>query len=194
MSVNVICELPADVRVSDASEVIGILAGLPIVEKHHLRSNGPLGIPTLVVEPTEDTDTYLTVPGVKVVGNHAIPEMADITLNGDLVDGEKEHLCYWHFESDNGTSRSIRPKSTAFWISICKGLVDFFGGELIYADCSSSSCDYKRDALYSNNTEDDTVYEEMETRKRNIKPLTLEDLKEVHSLAGYDTPEIFEGD
>ena len=34
----------------------------------------------------------------------------------------------------------------------------------------------------------------METRKRNIKPLTLEDLKEVHSLAGYDTPEIFEGD
>ena len=38
----------------------------------------------------------------------------------------------------------------------------------------------------------DDLYHSMNERKRNLKPLTLDDLKEVHQYASYQTPEIFE--
>ena len=38
----------------------------------------------------------------------------------------------------------------------------------------------------------DDLYHSMNERKRNLKPLTLDDLKEVHQYAAYQTPEIFE--
>lgn len=183
MGVNVQCTLPADVKVKDASEVMGILAGLPIKEEYIDGRNG-------------NGWYHVTVPGVEVNSTSSIT-MADIFLKGNLIDGEPNHYYYWHFEGHNGT-RSFGPKSTAFWIAVCKGLVDFFGGELIYNDCSSSVCDYSRISRYSNSTDGfrfdhgDDLYQAMNERKRAIKPLTLEDLQEVHHLAAYQTPEIFE--
>ena len=182
MGVNVRCTLPADVKVRDASEVMGILAGLPIEEKY--------------IDGRGGGWYHVTVPGVEVNSTSSIT-MVDIFLKGNLIDGEPNHYYYWHFEGHNGT-RSFGPKSTAFWIAVCKGLVDFFGGELIYNDCSSSLCDYRKASRYSNDTEGfmydhgDDLYHSMNERKRNLKPLTLDDLKEVHQYAAYQTPEIFE--
>ena len=71
-------------------------------------------------------------------------------------------------------------------------------GELIYNDCSDSLCDYRRTPRYNNNTEGfrsdfgDDLFLSMRERKRNLTPLTLEDLKAVHKHAAYQTPEIFE--
>ena len=184
MGVNVQCTLPGDVRVGDASEVMGILAGLPLKEEHFKGRHGSEGW------------YYLTVPGVKIVGT-SIPTMVDIILTGDLIDGQPNHYYSWHFEGHDGT-RSFGPKSTAFCIAVCKGLVDFFGGELIYNDCSDSLCDYRRTPRYNNNTEGfrrdagDDLFRSMQERKRNLTPLTLEDLKAVHKHAAYQTPEIFE--
>jgi len=184
MGVNVQCTLPADVTVKDASEVMGLLAGLPIKEEYIEGRNGSEGW------------YYVTVPGVKIENTRSLT-MVDIVLQGDLIDGESNHYYYWHFEGHNGT-RSFGPKSTAFWIAVCTRLVDFFGGELVYNDCSSSLCDYRKAPRYNNSHEGfmydhgDDLYHSMNERKRNIKPLTLDDLKAVHQYASYQTPEIFE--
>jgi len=185
MGINVKCTLPANVQVRDASEVMGILAGLPIKDNY---VKGRYG---------QEDWSYPTVPGVEVKGNVNSPTMADVFIKGDLIDGEKSHFWYWHFEGHSGT-RAFDPKSTAFWIAVCKGLVDFFGGELIYNDCSDSICDYRKASRYSNDSEGfrfdsgDDLYNSMNKRKHNLKPLTLDDLKAVHHLAAYQTPEIFE--
>lgn len=184
MGVDVICRLPADVHVKDASEVIGILAGLPLKENHFEGKNGREGW------------CSQTVPGVVVKGNPNSPTLGDIFIKGDLIDGETSHYSFWNFEGYEGT-RSFSPKSTPFWIAICKGLVDFFGGELIYNDCSTSLCDYRKSSRYSNSIEGyrfdhgDDLYESMLERKRTLKPLTLDNLKEAQQHASYQTPEVF---
>jgi len=189
MGVNVKCTLPADVQVRDAAEVMGILAGLPMETKFVDRET--------FGKAYSQTNSYERMPGVAVKGLVNSPTMADIILTGDMIDGEQIHFYYWHFEGQGGT-RSFGPKSTAFWIAICKGLVDFFGGELVYNDCSDSLCDYKKSPRYSNDNEGgrfdsgDDLYDSMQERKHNLKPLTLDDLKAVHKYAAYQTPEIFE--
>jgi len=189
MGVNVICTLPADVQVQDASDVMGILAGLPMETK--FVDGEKFG------QTYSQTNSYARMPGVTVKGLVDSPTIADIIMTGDMIDGEQIHCYYWHFEGSGGT-RSFGPKSTAFWIAICKGLVDFFGGELVYNDCSDSICDYKKAPRYSNDNEagrfdnGDDLYESMQERKHNLKPLTLDDLKAVHQYAAYQTPDIFE--
>ena len=176
MGVNVHCKLPADVRVDDAADVIGILAGLPIVDHHIINPQGfILDFAFHVPEATEETNTYSTVAGVKIDGCNGFP-MVDITLNGDMVDDTQAHHWYWHFEGDNGT-RTFNPPTTGFWIAVCRGLVDFFGGEMIYADCGDSLCDYRQQAIHSNETDNDMVYEQMQYRKRHLTPLTKADLE-----------------
>jgi len=189
MGVNVDCKLPADVQVRDAADVMGILAGLPMETKFVDRKT--------FGKVYSQANSYERMPGVTVKGLVDSPTMADITLTGDMIDGEQTHFYYWHFEGPGGT-RSFGPKSTAFWIAMCKGLVDFFGGELVYNDCSDSLCDYKKAPRYSNDNEGgrfdsgDDLYDSMQERKHNLKPLTLDDLKAVHKYAAYQTPEIFE--
>ena len=188
MGVNVDCKLPADVQVRDAADVMGILAGLPMETKF---VDGKKFGTTY-----SQHNSYERMPGVEIKPT-SIPAMVDISLTGDMVDGEKQHFYYWHFEGQGGT-RSFGPKSTAFWIAVCIGLVDFFGGELVYNDCSGSICDYRKASRHSNDNEGgrfdmgDDLYESMQDRKHNLKPLTLDDLKAVHKYASYQTPEIFE--
>ena len=174
MGVNVHCKLPGDVRVDDAADVIGILAGLPIVDHHTIRDQ--LGFAIHVPEATEETETYSTVAGVKINGCSQGFPMVDITLDGNMVDDTQAHHWYWHFEGDNGT-RFFNPPTTGFWIAVCRGLVDFFGGEMIYADCGDSLCDYRQQAIHSNETDNDMVYEQMQYRKRHLTPLTKSDLE-----------------
>tara|TARA_Y100000310_G_scaffold343303_1_gene450278 strand:- start:449 stop:1126 length:678 start_codon:yes stop_codon:yes gene_type:complete len=160
MGVNVHTKLPADVRLEDAADVIGILAGLPII----------------------NDASYLRVDGVKVQGaanGTAMPQIAEMYFRGAMVDGEIDHFGLWHFEGPGGT-RSFNPASTPFWIAICRRLVDFFGGELVYYDISDSLCDYRKIPRFSNDVEDhyggDDLFFRMQERKRNLKPITLEEL------------------
>ena len=48
----------------------------------------------------------------------------------------------------------MSPPSTAFWIAIGKGLVDFFGGKLDYNDCDEKDVDYRKPARKDIHAED----------------------------------------
>ena len=172
MGVNVHTKLPADVRLNDAADVIGILAGLPINEE-----SGYLLVDGVRIN---------SVDGGKREGKYfgGMPGMAEMHFEGDMVDDEDLHFGLWHFEGSGGT-RFFGPRSTPFWIAICRRLVDFFGGELVYYDISGSLCDYRKIPRFSNDVEDEyggsDLFLRMAERKRNLKPITLEELADAES-------------
>ena len=167
MGVNVICTLPADVQVRYAADVIGVLAGLPTEEDH---SCGFLSV---------------SVPGVTVEASSS-PSLAQIMLEGQLIDGEEAHMGYWHFEGSGGR-RTFNPTSTPFWIALCSKLVDFFGGELVYADCSDSLCDYRVTQRFTCDMDDDAIFEASQERLRTLEPLTSDAIEACENMAAYRT-------
>jgi len=173
MGVNVHTKLPADVRLKDAADVIGILAGLPLI----------------------NDASYRRVEGVRIEGKSkgGMPHLAEMHFEGKMVDGESVHFGLWHFEGPGGT-RSFNPTSTPFWIAVCRRLVDFFGGELVYFDISGSLCDYRKLPRFSNDVEDryggHDLFLRMEERKRNLKPITLEELADAESEVIEKTPQV----
>ena len=167
MGVNVICTLPADVQVSYAAKVIGVLAGLPTEEDHR---GGYMSI---------------SVPGVTVEASSS-PTLAKIMLEGPMIDGEEAHMGYWHFEGSGGR-RTFDPKSTAFWIALCRKLVDFFGGELVYADCDASLCDYRVTQRFAYDMDDDAIFDTLQERLRTLEPLTSDAIEACENMAAYRT-------
>jgi len=110
--------LPPAVRVKDVAKCLGILAGL---------------------SPHRE-DGYLEVNGVSISPAHS-EAMCSIGLSGRMVEG-RSHSVYYFFESEGGDYRLLLPPSTPFWITLGKGLVDFFGGRIIYRS-------YDRKSYYS---------------------------------------------
>ena len=112
--------LPHNARIEDVADVMGALAGL----KPTRRDFG---------KPSDGWSCH--VEGVECKTSHT-PVMAIINLRATaeekLVDGQQTHFCYYHFESKHG--RLVSMRSTDFWISIAKGLVDFFGGAADFSE------------------------------------------------------------
>jgi len=193
MGVTIQCSLPADVNIEDGAEVIAILAGLPL----ETITTGPTAFDNQTFS-CEKVKGVRIEPGTPKDSNIFLP-LAVITLSGEMIDGSDIHHVYWHFEGLNGT-KSINPESTPFWIAICKGLVDFFGGEMIYRDYTTSLCDYKQPSRHSNQTEarnidvSNDLYEQMAERKRNLKPITIDDIRDAEQHANYDSQVYREAD
>jgi hypothetical protein len=137
MGVDIRAYLPPHVRVNDVATVIGILSGLPKVKN-------------------DDENEWVRVQGVKV--KTSMPEMCEIEMiappdMGKLVDGEKSHFVYCHFEhdgeldSDSGCepqlwgTKLLSPPSTPFWCAVMKRVVTFFGGYLKFNDCEDGDFD-----------------------------------------------------
>jgi hypothetical protein len=156
-----------DVRVKDAAMVMGVLAGLT-PERYSLG---------------RDDAVFVKVPGVTVKPT-MIPEMAEISLAGRMVDGEADHTAYWHFESADGTSLCA-PRSTPFWIAVAHGLVDFFGGSIDYQDCDGGGADIRRDSPFFNHPTDGAAWDEFQLRILNLAPLTRQDLYDAMPVAAY---------
>ena len=165
MGVDCKVQLPGDVRVCDAAEVIGILAGLPT-------RWSKLG-----------ERCFLAVTGASAVST-GVPGMAEIKLEGGLVDGESSHSAYWHFETH--PYRTIMPRSTPFSIAVARGLVDFFGGEVDYDDSDDTPCNYSRQSPRpSNCPEDGKPWEDFQKAKASVPPLTRDKLAAVREFAAY---------
>lgn len=170
MGIDIRITLPGDVRVDDVARVMGVLAGLP-AEQYSLGSS-----PSIFVRVKRAT-----------VENTTFPDMAQIVLSGQMVDGDIAHFVNWHFEG-NGFDRICFPPSTAFWIAVSRGLVDFFGGKVDYQDCDESEVDYQRDyhlSLVSNCPTDGPEWDAFETRILNLTPITAEGLEEARTFAAY---------
>ncbi len=168
MGVNSIILLPPDVHLDDATQVIGILAGLP-AEKQTLG------------------DSYCCrVPGA-VAACSCMPEMATITLTGNLVDGDSEHYTTWHWESERARGeRLLMPRASAFWIAIGRRLVDFFGGSICYNDCGDLNPNYvSATPRRLNNPSDGLPWRNFQDEKLRLKPITKAELEEADELASY---------
>lgn len=167
MGVDTRILLPADVRVGDVAKVAGAPAGLKPKKM-------PLG-----------GVSY----GVQVIGSKVepttVPEMVAINLNGCLVDGEQVHQCYYHFENNDGM-RLLMPRSTAFWICVGRGLVDFFGGLVDYCDCDTENINYERKKpRQRNNPDDGKPWHDFQDEILAVKPITKAQLKKARQWASY---------
>jgi len=178
MGVDCNIHLPANVRVRDVADIIGILAGKKTTVK--TMNGGGLSV---------------DVEGVKVEPT-SIPEMVQITVKGPFskdaqaARGDNEGLfCYYHFESEDKYVgwRDLNPRSTPFWCAVARSLVDFFGGEVDYNDCDTTRVDYRRSPRTnlvncpSNNPE----WDRFQKRMAAARPLAAEDFKRADKVSAY---------
>jgi hypothetical protein len=173
MGVDTRLTLPGNVRVDDVADVMGVLAGLKPEQYEIDRSGG----------------VFVRVPGVSVQTT-SIATMVEIDLKVSgghtLVDGQPHHTVPYFFENVGGR-RLLLPRATPFWIAVCRGLADFFGGSVDYSDCDSRAVDYrvnfKRDA--ENHPTNGEPWDEFYRRILNLTPLTKGDLRAVAQFASY---------
>lgn len=142
MGVNCNIYLPLDVDESNLGDAVGIFAGLPKALVKHERH------------------TSCDVNGVQVKPTQ-FASMGQIVLSAPpgkrLVDGEMAHevLFHWGSRFKRKLWISLNPKSTPFWISVGKRLVDWFGGFLVYSDCGDESGDNLYAGKRSHQTDED---------------------------------------
>lgn len=164
--------LPSDVLIRDVADVMGILAGLP----KHMDTLDNSGRQFQVCK----------VNGVKVK-NTTIPEMGQIILEGAMVDGQKAHQVYYHYEGEHGTTRTLSPQSTALWIAIGRGLVYFFGGTMDYQDCDSVRVNFRKPKPRKwNDPESNKPYDDFQRAMFAVEPLTKADLNACKKWAAYN--------
>jgi len=169
MGVNAQVCLPRDVRLRDVSTAIGILAGLGI----EWEKSG------------YDKDLmFLRVKGVQEKSG-VCPEMVNIIISGELVDGEKNHFVNYFFESSDANFILLYPKSTAFWIAIGIELCKFFGGKIQFNDCKGGWNRRYKKPRKKNNPDDGRPWTKFQKELSEIKPLTMKDLRRCDKYAAY---------
>ncbi len=162
--------LPVDVRIADVAKVIGILAGLPADK-----------------EPLGGGSYCCRVHGVEVKPS-GMAEVATITINGDLVDGEKQHYSTWHWEPED-EGRLLYPKANPFWIAVGLKLVDFFGGTIVYTDTDGRKPNHRaKKPRQSNNPQDGKPWQDFQDAILAVKPLTKAELRAADKLSAYHNP------
>lgn len=122
MSVSAIIHLPHEVKVRDVADAMGVLAGLPIIQKkiNHY--------------------SFKQTEGVYFSGHvYAVPQCVFIDLFGEMVDGSSWHRAVYSFEpEDEENSKSLKVNSTPFWLAVGHRLIQFFGGRMVCQDWGSS--------------------------------------------------------
>jgi hypothetical protein len=190
MGVNAVIHLPCNVRIKDVADVMGILAGQKIVEKETTFNSFSPPFKYFVVEGVRIESCDARGTGVMTdCANIFLENLTGAALAARSDAGENAYAMY-NFEPSNPTpsaGRLLYPKSTAFWIAIGKGLVDFFGGDIDYSDCDSKEADFKRKAKSNseNCPENDPHYGKQRERMRSLKPLTKADYEACKKHAAY---------
>lgn len=174
MGVDCQITLPRNVSVRDVADVIGALLGCP-KKTSKLREND-----------AEDEAWYCHTEGVSVIGNERLPECCSIELVGATVGPSERHLCY-HFEWKGDGTRGLMPRSTALNIAMARGLADFFGGIVDYADWDDKYEDYTVPfkSQEENNPQDGDPWQAFQQRKLDVQPLTKQQIDECEQWAEY---------
>lgn len=136
---------------------------------------------------------YASCDYVKLVNTHT-PTMVSIEFTTPY--GERRHL-FFHFEADGQTQsggvaagyRLLSLASSARNVAIAKRLVRFFGGRVIYQDCSSKT--FMHPDMVSvenpiNAANDGQPYFRMQKALADIKPLSQEEIEACIKQAAYD--------
>ena len=170
MGVNTYITLPGDVRLRDVADVIGICAGLK--PKWTTLSGGARAV---------------SVDGVSTRSCDAVPECAEIDLVGRMIDGERMHNVMFHFEFGEGTDKGLLPRATPFWIAIGVRLVNFFGGEIDFADCDDDGRDHAAlKPRATNRPSDGEPWQEMENAMYAVTPITETEYRAALQFAAYE--------
>jgi hypothetical protein len=178
MGVDAHIYLPADVRVRDVAEVMGVLAGLPFSKRHHSNSKS----------------WGVEVKGAEAIPCAHVPTMCTINLTSPkgkrFVDGEEVHFCYYHFEPSGmkpgQSARLLTIRSTPFWLAIGVELVKFFGGRIDFNDSDTKSTDFRRSyPKIPNNIEDGRKWQAFQEKIFNTKPITRKDMQRMRHHAAY---------
>jgi hypothetical protein len=181
MGVDARINLEGGVQVRDVATVLGLAAGLKAEEVPYRNGEG----------------TYKKVIGVKVNGSTVpdLPEMATIHLSvpeesGTLVDGERVHFCFYHFENPDG-SKSLGVKSTPFWLAVGLKLITFFGGKMLTNDCEAKPKIFRRPKPRPNNApEDGRPYIKFQKDLFAVTPITKADMDAMRKFAGYPEADV----
>lgn len=172
MGVDCQIKLPDNVSIRYVSKVLGVLAGCP-----------PKKSEEGFVDVHDARPSRLLFDGIEGCAN-----IVAENISGDALKtrgGESTLIVLYHFEPTGG-GRLLMPRSTAFWIAIGKGLVDFFGGRLVYADCDGTVFyDVKQKSDDENHPEDDDAFWNLQERVFNLKPLTMKDFIDADKHAAY---------
>lgn len=179
MGVDTKLFLPNSVQPDDLADVAGILAGLPF--SYETLKNSTSGIKHVNVYGAQAKPT--SIAGMCEIVLDARQKDAKKHGSTALIDGEDVHFAYFHFDTEMGM-RLFSTKSTGFWIAVCKGLGNFFGGMLDYDDCDAVPVNetfWEKQNLHWT----DEAFDVFHKRLSEVEPLTVSDLIECNKLAAY---------
>jgi len=168
MGANAIIYLPHNARVTDVANVIGLLSGLPLTRR------------------SDNGWTYVTVPGVDVNAT-TILGLAEIIIKGNLIDGQTMHHVFFHYEDTTHAeySKILMPSSTPYWLAVGKGLIEFFGGKLVFNDCLSEEGIVSPKPRPHYDQENNDQYEAFKKELFGVRALTTFDLLQMRQYAAY---------
>ena len=170
--------LPSNVQVDYVASAIGVLSGLKPKKKYFDKQHDgwAVDVPGVGVE-----NTTTSVSMVNIMISHP-------NMSMPLVDGEYSHHVRYFFEGtdpDGKPCRTLMPRSTAYWISIGRGLLKLFGGKIDYNDCDDIEINEKLPPWKHSSAEDGEPWYALQNRILNIKPLTEKDLIDNDKHAAY---------
>ena len=171
MGCNTHIYLPCNVRIRDVVTIIATLTGNKIV-KIQINKNA--------------ISANLTDPeAVKIINKeHAPLEMVQIAIKlnetAKTIREDDSPFChfYWHWEnSTHHQHRLLSTKSTNFWITIGKALVNFYGGFIDYNDCDAIDINYHvtEKSNEENCPGDGQEWNDFQNKLLQIKPLAATD-------------------
>lgn len=168
MGVDCRVTLPADVRMTQVADAIGIAAGL-----------------TWRWEPLGSTGSkHIVVEGLSTKPS-AVAGLAEIHLHGETVDGQRDHFLCYHFEFGTRGTRGIMPRATPFWIAVMRRVVDCFGGTLDYQDSDVRSLDYVVRPTGGWMDESDEAFDRNQQRLAAIVPVSKAEIDAFAGVAAY---------
>ena len=167
--------LPAGVRIDDVATVIGACAGLA-KSKYHFSSG----------EGREVWSCRVKDVKVESFGEDAyLVACARITWANDHKAKPNGYVMY-HFEGDSRGRRLLSPRSTAWWITVGRRLVGFFGGIVDYNDCDAKDADYRRPPRKNLAPEDGKPWRDFQEALYAVKPITEAEVAKCKRYANYD--------
>jgi hypothetical protein len=108
--------------------------------------------------------------------------MADIKV--DTPDGDHRSFFY-HFEGDK-TGRIVSFSSTARNIALAVRIAKTFGGKVDFADCDSTSVDFRAPEFKFNNATDGVPWRKLQERVAAVEPITPADVEKFFGRGAYD--------
>lgn len=167
--VNLYIYLPKSARLGDVAKVAGVLAGM----KASLNEPYP-------IKSHEKISHFVVVKGASV-SSTSVPDMPEIILTGEMVDGLTTAYFYFRYQVDMFSDKfnMIIVRHTEFWEKVGRGLVNFFGGMVlndVYKVIHIAPERHKNDPV--GDGEDDYLWDAFQKRILELKPINLKDENE----------------